>query len=253
MTTTLDPRYDAHLAALRETRPPTDAADAAQHRLVERLSHARTRPAPRYARLAGAAATACALVAIALLPMLASRDAIAFADVQRHFREFSTLVMTIDQTMAGTPMPRNTVSATRTGQVRVDIGSELSVVLDSTRGAGVSLLHASKQAAPFAFAPGGSGDESLDWLEELRSFQGQAARLPGTRVIDGETAYGWALDLGGHRTELWANADGLPLAMSLGDGASMTMAFGFAFDQPLDPARFSLDPPPGYQSLRAED
>ncbi len=257
MSTTLAPRLVACVDALRDDRPTPDARDAAQRRLVERLERAGTMPRPRALRLVGAAVAACAVAVLALGPLFLGREALAFADVQRHFLAFETLEMTIETSAGGAAMPRQVVQTTRDGRVRVDIGSNLSVILDTARGHGISLLHDARAAAPFAFPPGGRAprsDGEVDWLEELRTFQGMAERIAETRTIDGQLAYGFALTLAGQRTELWANADGLPLAMEIdaGGGATLALAFEFAFNRPIDPALFSTEAPPGYARADGE-
>lgn len=126
-------------------------------------------------------------------------------------------------------------------------------MLDPAQGRGVSLLHGNRVAAPFAFAPGSTNRDELDWLDELRDFAGRAERLPATRQIDGRTAYGFALTLAGQRTELWADADGLPLEMRIDGAGSLQLSFDFAFDTAVDPARLSLEPPAGYTVVAGED
>jgi hypothetical protein len=251
VSTALSATLESHLAALRADVPADSAADMAQARLVARIG--RRAPRPRLRELVIGAATACALAVLAFGPLFVAREVVAFDDVQRHFRDFTTLVMTIDTTMGGTSLPRNTVTATRDGRVRVDVGTQLSVVLDPKRGRGVSLLHDARAAAPFAFVPGGRGNEALDWLDELRTFTGVAERIEATRTIAGQPAYGWTLTLANQRTELWANADGLPLSMRVDGAGPVELAFGFTFDEPVDDARLSLDPPPGYAEASDED
>ena len=253
MSPNLAATLESHVAALRADVPTAAAADAAQARLAERIGRTAPRRPARLRELVIGAATACALVVLAFGPLFIAREVVAFDDVQRHFRDFTTLVMTIDTNAGGTALPRNTVTAMRDGRVRVDVGTQLSVVLDAKQGRGVSLLHDARAAAPFAFVPGGRGNEALDWLEELRSFTGTAERIEATRTIAGQTAYGWTLTLANQRTELWANADGLPLAMRVEGSGTLELAFAFAFDMPVDETRLSLDPPAGYTRAADED
>lgn len=248
----LTPALAVHVDALRANVPAHTVADAAQARLLDRLDTAQARPRAWFRELAGAALASCALVVLLVSPLFVAREVVAFDDVQRRFHDFTTLVMTIEQQTGGVALPPNTVTAMRDGRVRVDVGAQLSVVLDPRSGRGVSLLHEARLAQPFAFAPGGRGTEAVDWLEELRTFRGIATPIEATRTIEGRTAYGWVLELAGQRTELWADADGLPLAMTVGPSASTTLRFAFAFDVPVDASRFELAPA-GYATAGAED
>jgi hypothetical protein len=250
---TLAATLESHVAALRAEVPAAETVEAAQARLAARVARLPARPRPRLRELIAGAATACALVVLAFGPLFVAREVVAFDDVQRHFRDFATLVMTVDTTAGGGAMPRNTVTATRDGRVRVDVGTQLSVVLDTKAGRGTILLHEPRRAGPFAFAPGGRGNEALDWLEELRTYTGAAERIEATRTIGGEIAYGWTLTLANQRSELWANADGLPLEMRVDGAGPVEIAFTFVFDEPVDETRLSLDPPAGYTPASDHD
>ena len=85
----------------------------------------------------------------------------------------------------------------------------------------------------------------LSWLDDVRIFKGQATPLLYTLIIDGRTAHGWTLQVGGTTMKLWADADGLPLAMrQLGGG--LEIDYRFEFDRPIAPGLLSSDVPAGY-------
>jgi hypothetical protein len=117
----------------------------------------------------------------------------------------------------------------------------------------LSLLHDAKAAMVRPLVAGEiKREDALKWLDELREFRGQATPLPDTRLIDGMTAHGFALRIGGLDCTLWASDDGLPLAMTLNQGSLLDQRFQFTFDPPADPARFATDIPAGYHRLEGE-
>jgi hypothetical protein len=96
-------------------------------------------------------------------------------------------------------------------------------------------------------------DDTLDWLDEIRDFQGAAERLPKTRVINGRKSIGWKLNTGGSEVVLWADESGLPLEMQLGGSGPMLLRFDFDFNPPLAAGMFSTEVPAGYSLAKAED
>lgn len=259
MTTTHTPHLDAplsaHVDALNTTTPDQHAVEAAQLRLQRRLSGNRDaaehRARPARTRWLAFAATAGIALALTLLPlMFGDRGGLAFADVQRHFQQFRTLTMRIEQGGAGTLLPIIDVAMNESGQVRTDVAGQLSVVVDPKGGQVLMLLHPSRSAMRFPIGVEGivPAREALDWVEKLRHFKGTATPVSSTRLIDGQTAHGWSLAIGGARLELWADANGLPLAMSIGDGdtAVLDLQFRFRFDEPIAAGTFSTAIPAGY-------
>ncbi len=233
---------------------PDDAIDGAQARLTARLQQAR-RPAraPARAWWAVTATAVLAIAAIIAMPML-SGGGDAFAAVQAHFRHFDTLSMTITQRFGGQPLQTSHSIVDARGVVRTDVGDQLSVIVDAPRGRVLTLLHAPRQAM-IATIPKNkpAADDALSWLDDVRDFKGQATPLPDTRIIDGRTAHGWTLQAGGTTMELWADAEGLPLAMrQLGDGG-LEIDYRFEFDQPIPPGLLSSDVPAGYTPVVADE
>lgn len=256
----LPPRLAAAVAAVRADQPDAAGVDAAQQRLQVRLDHRARRRAGPWGRLLAVAGTACAVLALSMLTLVGGGNGEAFAMVQRHFADFDTLVMRIDQHSTGAPAQRLEVAMTQAGDVRVDIADQLSVVFDAAAGMSLTLLHEPRQAlrVPMpALSDALLGDDNpMAWIEDIREFQGKAVRQPDPRVIDGQTAWAWVLEIGGTRCLLWATADGLPLQLTLdSDGADGAVAqlvdidFDFQFDPALRPDLFGTDVPAGYELL----
>jgi hypothetical protein len=226
---------------------PDEAINRAQARLTARMQQTR-RPARVPAR-AWWAVTATAVLAIAVIiagPML-SGGGDAFAAVQARFQHFTTLSMTITQRYGGKPLQTSHTIVDARGIVRTDVGDQLSVIVDAPRGRILTLLHEPRQAM-IATIPKNrpADDDALSWLDDLRNFKGQATPLPDTRIIDGRTARGWTLQAGGTTMELWADAEGMPLAMRQLGGGGLEIDYRFEFDRPIAPEYLSSDPPAEY-------
>jgi hypothetical protein len=248
----LSPGLEMHVRALAGDAPDAHAVEAAQIRLGRRLADPASDPTPTRRPRTGwyaFAATACAALALILVPFIVSeRGGLAFAEVQRHFENFRTLAMTIEQGSGDFPMPKINVVLDDTGSVRTDVGTDISVVVNVKEGQVLMLMHDARNALRF---PIGVTDmmpakEALSWIDELKHFKGIAKALTETREIDGVTAHGWSLDIANAQIQLWARDDGLPLAMSVGEGVGIDLRFRFNFDAPIDTGQFSTEIPAGY-------
>ncbi|GGA68340.1 hypothetical protein GCM10011521_03140 [Arenimonas soli] len=242
----LSPTLAARVKAAKGEPSPA-AIEQAQQALMRRL-HSEP-PARRRTRgpLFAAAATAMlALVAFIAVPLLSSHGE-AFAAVQRHFLDFNTLSMRVEQRVHGEIVQTSRMVVDAQGVVRTDVGEELSVIVDPGHERVLMLLHGPRHAmlSPLQGAKP-SPDASLHWLEELRAFEGRAELLPGTRLFDGHVARGWSLQIEGSLIVLWADADGLPLAMQMGQPGEMGLTFHFEFDQPVPRGHLSSQVPAGY-------
>lgn len=248
-TPQLMPGLVAGVEALREVQPGQAELELGQQRLHAALAHRSGRRRSAMGWIAAVATTACAVVALSLVAVLGDGNGVAFANVQRHFADFQTLVMRIDERGKGRSEQNIVVAMTQAGMIRVDVGTELSVVVDSAAGQTLTLMHESRQALRFdipGMALPGMAD-ALGWIEEIRDYQGLAERLPDPRTINGRTAWGWALDVADVQVLLWATDDGLPLELSVNEGRLIDI--GFDFDPPVDPEFFSLATPDGYSSM----
>ena len=256
MTQKFDHELSAALAA--STRDldgvPGAATERAQLRLLNRLRNPRPAPGRMTRRWIGAAATAFVLVvAIGVLPMFTGGGD-AFAAVLERFRNFTTLSMAVTQRFDGKPMQTSHIVVTANGLLRTDVGSQLSIIVDPVHGRMLTLLHDARKAMqaplPIARVPAGAGQP---WLEELREFKGKAKPMPGSRVIDGQIAQGWSLDVAGSTMEIWADADGLPLSMRMQGDTPLEIDYRFTFNQPVAAELLSTDPPAGYEIVAADD
>ncbi|QWF16332.1 hypothetical protein [Lysobacter capsici] len=255
----MNQRFDHELSAPLAQRVrdadavPADAVEGAQQRLTQRLrSQARPRrvQAPRW--LAASALAALLVVAVMSVPML-SGGGDAFAAVQDRLRHFAHLEMQVTQRMQGRVIQTSRTLVDAHGVLRTDVGDQLSIIVDPQRGRLLSLLHDSRQASLTMLAKAEASPQStLRWLDDLRNFKGDATRLPNTRMIDGRPAQGWSLRVRGMDMEIWADPDGLPLAMRQKNGAGLEIDYRFTVDGPVAPGRLSSDPPPGYTLVDAD-
>jgi outer membrane lipoprotein-sorting protein len=212
-------------------------------------------PAPRVRRgvtgwLAAGATAMAALVAVVLLPLAPTP---AFAAVQEHFQDFRTLRFDMTQEVAGQKGIVTRVAMTRDGRLRTDVGTDLSVVVNTAEGRVLTIIHPEHVAmqTPIRGAPG--DDHSLDWLEDIRKFKGVATRLPEPRTIGGREAYGWKLRTGNMDIVLWATESGLPLEMQMTGAQQMRFEFHFDFDVALPDSMFSTATPAGYRLVDGDE
>lgn len=248
MNANLSPNLRAHLAALG-TDASGSACSAAQHNLEQRLAQLPPRRARRqWIGWMTAAASACLVVALVMLP---TSNGVAFAVVQKHLSDFNTLSLTIEQQAHGIALPTIRVRMNRQGDVRSDVGDATSIVVSPRQHRMLTLLHGPHRAMamPLDAAARQKLSDNLRWLDAIRQFQGKAQPLPGQRVIDGIRTRGWALDTQGLHIELWADADGLPRAIELNGGTLYSQHMQVAVDRPIDASVFSIQPPAGYTEM----
>jgi hypothetical protein len=248
---------DRTLESFGALEPDTASIASAQSRLEAVIDHrlaarAARRPARKVGGLLAAATSAAALTLAVLLLPLTPTPAIAFSQVQAHFRDFRTLRFDMTQSMNGQDGFPTRVSMTRDGKVRTDIGKDLSVVVNPVERRVLMLSHRERIAteAPFVGTP---KEDGLEWLREVRDFQGIATPLPQSRVIDGRQVHGWRLPVGTIELELWATDEGLPLEMTMKGAGEMRFDFRFEFDVAFAPEIFSTAIPAGYSPGNAED
>ncbi|MBC8026832.1 MAG: hypothetical protein H7Y89_12630, partial [Steroidobacteraceae bacterium] len=231
------------------------AAQARLEAAIDRRLEARAvrRPARRVGGWLAAATSAAAVALVVLMLPLTPTPAIAFSQIQAHFRDFRTLRFDMTQSATGQETFAMRVSVTRDGKVRTDIGEDMSVVVNPVERRMLTIVHRERIAveAPFEGAP--EAGDGLEWLQEVRDFQGIATRLPDSRVIDGRLAYGWQLLAATVELELWATEDGLPLQMKMKGAGDVRFDFRFEFDVAFAPEVFSTAIPAGYSRGNAED
>lgn len=242
-------------AALEVDAAATAAAQARLEAVIDRRLDARAarRPARRVGGWLAAATSAAAVTLAVLLLPLTPAPAMAFSQVQAHFRDFRTLRFDMRQSSTGHEMLALRVSVTRDGKVRTDIGKDMSVVVNPVEQRMLTIVHRQRIAVEAPLVGALETDDGLEWLQEVRDFQGIATRLPNSRVIDGRRAYGWRLPVGTEEIELWATEDGLPLEMTMKGAGEMRLDFRFEFDVAFAPEVFSTSIPAGYSRAEAED
>ncbi|MEX2499869.1 MAG: hypothetical protein WD397_13450 [Wenzhouxiangellaceae bacterium] len=245
-----------YIDAVLAQPPGTAQADSAQRKLIARIDAEKT--PSRHARAGWGWATA-ALAAV-LLPMLmwmpGTNGGLVFADVQRFFTDFETLSARLTTTMREETILEMDIRVDAQDRVRLDAGGGFSYVIDPNRSLMLQLFHDRKQAMLMPLSEPGAVDEAeaIDWLEDIREFQGQAELLDETMVIGGQQAYGFSLAAGGMNMTLWATESGQPLRLQmqptdLPGPHGIETRMDFEFDRPLDESLFSLTPPESYRLL----
>ena len=237
---------------------PEAAVVAAAQRKLDALVASRVAqkagrsPVMKRGWLAAAATAAVVTVAVLWLP-LAPTPALAFAQIQEHFREFRTLRFEVEQRMNGRVVMKSRVSVSQDGNVRTDVGDDVTVIVNSTQMKVLTLMHRHHIAVPSPLDKPATKDDAIAWLDDIRDFQGEAKPLEKSRWIRGHRAYGWELETAAGKMELWATAEGLPLEMTLDSSAPMQLGFDFEFDPELGENYFSTEIPAGYSVGKDED
>lgn len=251
---------DRTLALVAGREPDEAHVQAAQRKLEAATATwaarvARAPAAPR--RIGGwlaATASAAVLAVVLLWSPFTSTPALAFSTVQQHFRDFRTLRFGIEQRMNGQVLMESRVHVTRDGDVRTDIGKDLTVIVNNAQQRVVVLQHQARVAMVMPLRAAARKEDALRWLDDIRDFQGAAEPLQDVRTIGGQRAHGWRLEAGGNTIVLWANEDGLPLEMTVvGDASPLQLDFHFEFDLDLEPQMFSTAIPAGYSLGKEED
>jgi outer membrane lipoprotein-sorting protein len=249
---------DRTLELLTSREPDAATVTDAQRKLdalvAGRLASRTIRPRARQTRgwLAAGVSAAAAAVALLWLP-LGSMPALAFAQVQQHFRDFRTLRFDVEQHMNGKSVMKSRIHVTRDGNVRTDVGDLISVIVNSSEHRVMTLHHPAHVATLAPLVGPATSDDSMAWLKEIREFQGQAKAMPQPRMIGHRKAYGWELETAAGKIVLWATEDGVPLEMTLGGSAAMQLDFNFEFDPTIPAQTFSTEIPAGYSLAREED
>ena len=225
-------------------------------RKLEALIAARAAGSRRVTRMRGwlaAAATAAVVTVAVLLLPLAPTPALAFSVVQQQLRDFDTLSFVIDQRVGGQNMMQTRVQMTREGNVRTEIGKDITVIVNSSERRVLMLMNTPRIARLLPLAERVEKSEQLAWLDQVREFQGVATPLQQMRVIDGRKAHGWEFAVAGMQIVMWATDEGMPLEMNIGQGTSTELLFHFNMNRPLAAGLFSTRVPDGYALATADD
>lgn len=247
----LSAALNADVHALNMQVPDKTTLDAAQRRLDDVIAN---RPATARRRRIGSRLSfvAAGLFALAVLgvflPTVFVNQGVAFAAVQKHLRHFKTMTMTITQRSNGMALPTIHVWTDRKGNTRTTIGDSTSVIVNADTRTMLILLHQSHRAMRMSIGANESPqkEQAFTWLQSVREFQGRAKRLQKTRTIDGQVTHGWSLETGGMHIVLWADNDGVPRAVNVNDGKTLSQRIKVNVDTPIKAERFSTKLPPGY-------
>ena len=114
--------------------------------------------------------------------------------MQEHFRDFRTLRFDVEQRMNGRVVMKSRVSVTHDGNVRTEVGDDISVIVNSAEMQVLTLMHSARIAMPSPLDKPATKDDALAWLDDIRDFQGEAKVLPRTRriiAVSGRMAGSW--------------------------------------------------------------
>jgi outer membrane lipoprotein-sorting protein len=245
----------SYIDAVHNDTPDATTTDAAQRRLMTGLD-AKTSSTRSQSGGWGLRATAAAALAVLILPVLllvpGSNGGVAFADIQAFFNDFRTMHARMTTSMNGNEIMTVDVYVDDQDRARVDSGGIVSLIVDPNRQEMLQLFHSAGRAALVPLTDEGTQDEEtgLEWLEDIREYQGQARLIDETRVIGGEEVFGFRLTQRAIDMTLWATDSGKPVLLEMDTGseaAPITTRIQFEFDGAVDAERFSLEVPAGYE------
>ena len=121
----------------------------------------------------------------------------------------------------------------RFGSTRVEVDAIVHI-LDAKNGLMHTLLQGNRvMTMPIDAMPAEQGtQDSLEWLQKLRDFQGQAELIDEQRVIQGEDTVGYRLTLDAMAFTLWAvEQDNRPVLLEGTLPGGMTLRSEMVFDQ----------------------
>lgn len=215
------------------------AAERLRARLPEAAAPKRAAWLPRLAVLS-VLITGLSLTVPFLVP---GGGATAFAQVQAWFSNYSTLDVRTEITMGADVIVDVRARATAAGDARIEQQGVIQI-LNASAGTFTTLLP-NQQYIQQTLDGIGDAREGMSWIDELRTFQGEAVLLETTRVVDGREALGHRLEIDGVDLTLWSDAlDNQPLLLEGELPGGLQMRTTFEFNLNLAPWLFEL--PPGY-------
>jgi hypothetical protein len=237
------------------SRPVDETAVGDAQRNLEALlaRQPNARRVTRGSRWLAATASAAVAALVVVWMSFSPTPALAFSAIQQNLRDFNTLSFVIDQRAAGHDTVQTRVDMTREGNVRTEIGEDITVVVNSSEKRVLTLMNSPRIAMITPLASPVERDDQLEWLEDIREYQGVATQLPQPRMIAGQQAHGWQLEVDGLDMVIWATAEGVPLEMSMNQGAQIDMVFRFKMNQAMAADLFSTRVPDGYSLAPQED
>ncbi|MEL6215654.1 MAG: hypothetical protein AAFQ99_08260 [Pseudomonadota bacterium] len=252
MNDTMNPNDEQFLATFIE--PARAAADnpelnAAAERLRAKLPAAEaprsTGWIPRFATLA-VLITGLSLTVPFLVP---GGGGTAFAQVQAWFSSYSTVDVRTEIMTGSTVIVDVRARATADGNALIE-QKGVTQILNASAGTFTTLLP-DQRYMQMPIAGVDNPRESMAWLDELATFQGEAVLIETTRVIGDREALGHRLQIDGVDLTLWSDAlDNQPLLLEGLLPGDLEMRTTFAFNVDLAPWLFEL--PPGYSPVVTE-
>lgn len=191
---------------------------------------------PNWLRVSGA--LALLVLAVGLLPVFLPGQAgnQAFARALAWFDQYKTMHLTITMEQDEQTLSTVGVWARASGGTRIEVSS-ITHIIDPAKNMMHTVLPGGQVMSneiginPDAVVQG----DDMEWLQELRDFQGHAVKLEDQRFIEGTSAEGWQLTLDQQQHTLWIDPlDQRPLLMEadLPGGLSMQVQFSFNMDLP---------------------
>lgn len=218
----------------------SDDVRAATARFRASLPEQKRSAASRVMRWAGGAVTAALL--ITLVPqLLPGNGGAAFAQVQSWFENFRTVHATTVTRQGGEEISRIEVWATAEGGMRLETGQSVQI-LDPSTGTFHTLLPGDRvMSMPIPVNDTSQAGGTMEWVESIREFQGDAERISQSRWIEGHETVGYRLTVEQTTVDLWAIPEsGRPVLMELELGGGVTMETRLEFDQPLPEDAFTV-------------
>jgi hypothetical protein len=244
---TADDFLDLYVAAARQQFDAAEV-DRAAESFRQKLPRARGggRRTMRWLSLVAASVVFAAVTAVSLF--LPGQTGSAFAQAQQWFSTFRTLRIETTAQMGQETVSQVTFWLNATGDLRIEAAGATTIVRTDTDTIYVVLPDG--QALAQSIPP--EAGESIDWLEEIRSFQGQADLLDESRLLDDISAIGYGLTAGSTTFEVWVDPfDGRPLLIEAETPAGATVRHVLNFDVPLPVSAFAV--PDGVQPVEAHE
>jgi hypothetical protein len=199
-----------------------------------------------------AASLIVAIGAAALIFFTTRTGSVAFADVVQKVREAKTLTFDCAADLPGMGPVKMHFFMNSAGQTRVEAAGSVSVI-DPKAGKILTLAQAMKQAVVMDIGAHAYPQNKTpsNFVEEFKNLDTKKAKDLGEKEIDGKLCKGFVADDKGIQFTVWAQkSDGklqrIEMEVPMPGGTSKMVMSNFAFDQPLDPALFSIEPPAGY-------
>lgn len=236
---TADEFLDLSVEAARRQFDDAQIEQAAQ-RLREKLPRARAgrRNTMRWLTLTAAASIVLAAVTAASL-FLPGRPGSAFAQAQQWFSSFSTLHIETTAQVGQENVSQTDLWLNDSGDLRIEAAGVTTIVKADTDT--IYILMPDGQTVAQSIPPNAATDDTADWLDEIRYFQGAADLLAESRLIDGITATGYELPVNSTTLVLWVDPfDGRPLLVEAESPGGTSVRHALTFDAPLPAGAFEV-------------